>query len=387
MSMMSAPNNSARSTPEGSSRAVLFKGEGWKKAATWSVVTFALSLGVGVIAWSWYLDGGSIWGSGFVIRGLRNKDRANEPTMVVPVVEVGTHRRAIDGVLSVEDEKSSMRYFAVMLDNITVARPQAGIAEASVVYEAPVEGGLTRFMAVFPETTDLERIGPVRSARPYFIDWALEYDALYAHVGGSPEALDKIKAVGLQDLNEMLTGGFFWRDSKRNAPHNAYTSGSLLNQALTKRFPNREKFEFRQWKFKDDADRAERADDQVVSIAYGHPNVDVVWSFDAETDTYTRKQGIKSLDERGAVVRVKNVVVLYMKIRTIDSVGRLRIETVGSGDALFLLDGNVFHGSWNKSARNARTILKDAGGNEIQFNAGPTWIQIVAVENLVTITP
>jgi len=386
--MMFASKNSARTVPEGNLRAVSFKGDRWKKAAAWSVVTFALSLGVGVIAWSWYLGKQPTWEHGFVSRrGERNASTPSEPSVVTEAAGTDAPRRAIDGVRVADGDASTVRYYTTMLDNIPVARPQAGIAEASVVYEALVEGGLTRFMAVFPETAAPERIGPVRSARPYFIDWALEYDALYAHVGGSPEALTKIDAVGVRDLNEMHAGAAFWRDRTRDAPHNTYTSMALLSDAFAKRYGDRDVAALRAWQFKDDASVEERAKEQSVSISYGHPNIDVKWTFDPATDSYRRTQGKKAADEKGKPVMAKNVIVVYAKTATIDAVGRQRIETTGSGDALFAFDGNAYHGTWRKSSKSARTLFFDAAGSEMRFNAGPLWIQVVPTDAKVTVTP
>lgn len=385
--MMSAPKNSARTVPEGNLRAVSFKGDAWKKAAAWSVVTFALSLGVGVIAWSWYLGKQPTWENGFVFRrGERKAADSGAPNMPVATAP-DAPRRAIDGVRIADGDAVSMRYHAAMLDNIPVARPQAGIAEASVVYEALVEGGLTRFMAVYPETAVSKRIGPVRSARPYFIDWALEYDAQYVHVGGSPEALTKIEDVDARDLNEMHAGAAFWRDRTRDAPHNTYTSMALLSEAFTKRHGDRAVTALRGWRFKDDAPIEDRAKEQAIAISYGHPNIDVKWTFDPATDSYRRAQGKKTADESGAPILAKNVIVLFMKTSTIDAVGRQRVETLGSGDAIFAFDGNAYHGTWKKASKSGRTLFFDGAGKEMTLNAGPIWVQVVPTDAKVTVTP
>ena len=158
-----------------------------------------------------------------------------------------------DGVRVPADLPEEKLYFAATIDNITVARPQSGISKASLVYEAPVEAGITRFLAIYPEGEDVERIGPVRSARPYFLDWAAEFDALFVHVGGSPEALEKLRAYDMRDLNEFFNGAYFWRDRSRSAPHNTYTSTEKLIAADRKRFADRKPPEVAGWRFKDDA--------------------------------------------------------------------------------------------------------------------------------------
>jgi len=383
--MLNAPDNTARTVPAGKPRAVLFNADTWRKIAGWSVLTFAASLGVGIIMWGWLLHPGrdGSWGL------LAWRDRGAAPASPVdePTLEVPTVRRAIDGVRVPEGAAPVSNHRAVMIDNITVARPQAGIAAASVVYEVPVEGGLTRLMAVFPSTVDVARIGPVRSARPYFIDLASEYDALYVHVGGSPEALQRLASGSIRDVNEFSAGKYFRRDPKRSAPHNAYTSSAALTDAASERFSDRPEKEFLPWTFKDDADPAERPDAQTMLVPYDHPNVDVAWTYDPATNEYSRAQGKTKADEAGAPVRAKNVIVQSMKIATIDAVGRLRIGTVGEGDAVVMLDGNAYYGTWRKPSAAARTVFLDASGGEIALNAGPTWIQIVPEGTDVSVTP
>ena len=101
-----------------------------------------------------------------------------------------------------------------MVENSLAARPQSGLSQAGVVFEALAEGGVTRFMALYQDTTPTN-VGPIRSARPYFIEWAMGFDAAYAHVGGSPVALSDIKAWNVQDLNQFYYGGYYHRISSR----------------------------------------------------------------------------------------------------------------------------------------------------------------------------
>jgi len=141
-------------------------------------------------------------------------------------------RRALDGVYT-RPELANLAPVAVMIDNHPDARPQSGIEKAGLVYEAEVEGYYTRLMAVFSDENEVVKIGPVRSARPYFVDWANELNAVYAHCGGSPEALVNIEQKGIVDLNEIYSGRFFWRATDRSAPHNIYLSAKNFNKFLT----------------------------------------------------------------------------------------------------------------------------------------------------------
>ena len=119
-----------------------------------------------------------------------------------------------------------------MIENMVTSRPQSGLDRANLVYEALAEGGITRFLAVFASGEEIEKIGPVRSARTYYLDWAKELSAAYIHVGGSPEALRLIPQYDILDLNQFYNSPNFWRAKERAAPHNLYTSSELLARAV-----------------------------------------------------------------------------------------------------------------------------------------------------------
>lgn len=268
-------------------------------------------------------------------------------------------------------------YFAVVIDNIVEARPAAGLSAASVVYEAPVEAGITRFLAIFPSDAAVDQIGPVRSARPYFIDWASEYGALFAHVGGSPEALDILKnGTAVTDLNEFWNGARFWRSSDRHAPHNTYTSTTLLAAAASK---GARALTLKPWLFKDDAAAADRPASGSLTVGAKDGDYAVRWEYDRAKNAYRRYQGGKVQDDAvsGQPIEAKNVVVQLTKVSILDEVGRRRIVTLGEGDAVIAVDGNAYHGTWRKTSNDGRTRFYDASGNEIRFNAGATWIEVV----------
>ena len=146
------------------------------------------------------------------------------------------------------------RVYGVMVENHFESWPQSGLEEAVLVVEAPVEGRIPRLLAFYSEEQEVEKIGPVRSARPYYLDWNGELDAVYAHVGGSPDALELLQVDDTIDINEFSNEWFFWRDEARSAPHNVYTSMDLLEQALD-RFVSRfgaQENGWESWKFKDD---------------------------------------------------------------------------------------------------------------------------------------
>ncbi|MCK4554100.1 DUF3048 domain-containing protein, partial [Candidatus Parcubacteria bacterium] len=155
-------------------------------------------------------------------------------------------RRGIDGVY-VEQGRENPYPIAVIIENHIDARPPSGLAQANLVFEAEAEGGITRFLAIFAGGQNLEEIGPVRSVRPYFVDWAREFSAVLVHCGGSPSSLVKIVQDNVFSLNEFYNGGYYWRSAKRPGPHNVYTSTENLNKYLESK--NLDAGKFLSWQY------------------------------------------------------------------------------------------------------------------------------------------
>jgi hypothetical protein len=282
--------------------------------------------------------------------------------------------RALDGVLIDAPEASSTIY-GVMIDNHVDARPEAGLEQAGLVFEAEAEGGITRYLALFPANISIDKIGPIRSARPYFIDWANEFNALYVHVGGSPVALAKIIDEDFFDINEFYNGGFFWRDETRLAPHNVYTSSQLLNKYIDKQKKNADAF--LAWKFKEDADLAIRPDAENIEINFALDRYEVAWKYDKTNDNFIRYiAGAPQQTENSNFITAKNVAIMYVASEAIDDKLRLDLKNIGTGDALVCVDGKCQGGTWNKPSKEERTRFY-IGDKEVEFNRGTTWIEVV----------
>lgn len=286
--------------------------------------------------------------------------------------------RKIDGVL-VEEDANNLYPVAIMIENHWDARPAIGLAKANLVYEVMTEGGITRFLAFFANyDKKLEKIGPVRSARPYYVDWVSEFDALYMHVGGSDEALANIKRFSVKDLNEFYNGGYYWRSS-RPRPHNVYTSSELMKKGLKLMGLDEEEGDYESWKYKDEAASGNHPDFSGIAVDYGSPAFLARWDYNKETNDYTRfMAGEKHIDEDGSEIKAKNVVVQYVKMWVIDDYGRKKIETIGEGRAVVFSDGEAIEGVWKKESRTSRTKFYDSTGAEIQFNRGTTWVEVVS---------
>lgn len=303
-------------------------------------------------------------------------------------------QRVIDGVL-VERGKENFYPVAVMIENAAFGgvRPQSGLQEASVVYEALAEGGITRFMAVYASGEPLQRIGPVRSARPYYVDWAKEYGGLYVHAGGSPQALQNIATSSgdIEDVNQV--GGhhaYFFRDSKAQArEHGLFTSTELLGYALRDRELSEAKGEYDGWLFQEKGLEKENrpTDERTITIPFSTASYQVNYAYQREKNVYARAHGNTAHTDAltGEQIMVKNVVVQYVDTGILEvASGRLRMTTVGSGKAIVFFNGEPHEATWKKESGTARTRFYDSSQTEIQFIPGNIWIEVVPTDRKVT---
>lgn len=301
-------------------------------------------------------------------------------SQIVQPQEENNFFRKIDGLIVSTKESENPPLVAAVIENMIEAQPVSGLEKASLVYEALVEANITRFLAFYPidknQQTEDFVIGPIRSARPYFLIWAKELNALFAHVGSSPEADRLIKQGKVSDLDQWFKDKFFWRDEKRARPHNVYTSFNLLSQAVEK-----EKFlqkDFSSWQFKDDSPETDRGNVAQIMVNYLSP-YDVLWKYDRKSNDYLRYQwGGKHLTADKKEIRAKNIVVLWQKMEILDEIGRKFFQTTGEGEALVFRDGQVIEARWQKESEGSRIRFFDKKtGEEVFFNRGLTWIEVL----------
>lgn len=276
----------------------------------------------------------------------------------------------------------------VMVENLYPdARPQSGLGSAGVVYEALAEGGITRFLAVFQEPLP-GSIGPVRSLRPYYLDWGLEYDLPLAHAGGSEPAMAQIKPSGLKDINALAyDGSSFVRTRDRYAPHNLYTTSDLLSKLVAKlgfaQAPT-----FTPLPRKADTPPATPAH-TIISVGFSTAAYAVKYTYNAAGNAYARVMGGTAHIDRNTnqQIQVKNIVVQFVPV-TYGTQSNGKPETdyhlIGSGKALVFRDGDVIVGTWNKSSDKAPTKILDGAGQPVEFNRGSTWYEVVPTTSAVT---
>lgn len=285
--------------------------------------------------------------------------------------------RHLDGMI-VKPEEANLPVIAVIIENLVTIRPQAGLQSAGVVYEALAEGGITRLLALFTgHKADL--LGPVRSMRPYYLEWCAEYQAMCTHIGGSPEALQAISGLKIKDLNAMYESGYFWRDQSTPAPHNLFTKSELLERALRdKKFDQEPKYAV--WKFKDQAKEEERpAEEKFVKINFSGPDYAVEYKYDRQKNEYLRFNGgeVHKDSNTDKQITVKNIVVIKLPARVVDEKGRVELDVIGEKKAYMFSSGQSFEGKCVKKDRDSRTYCYHNDSKEHEFVRGNTWIEVI----------
>ncbi len=297
-------------------------------------------------------------------------------------------------VVKIVNEKTESRPFAVMINNAPAARPvQSGLQDAYIVYEIIVEGGITRYMALFLDQ-NTARIGSIRSSRHYFLDYALENDAIYVHCGYSPQARADFSKLGV-DRIEAGTSSNSWRDKELRSQgyayeHTLFTSIEKLNNNVGKKRTKRNNDLLLNYTVDEvDLSKMENAKPaNEVLIKYSNVNK-TGYTYDAENKVY--KRTVNGKEHVDYVTKnqytVKNIITYQVKNTTIEGGGKGRqtIDNIGSGTGYYITDGYAVPITWTKPSRKSQTVYKYTNGEEIKFNDGNTFIQIQPTNQELTI--
>ena len=294
--------------------------------------------------------------------------------------------------LQIVDSDSTSRPYAVMINNISVARPlQSGLQDAYIMYEIIVEGGITRYLALFMDQ-NTERIGSIRSARHYFLDYALENDAIYVHHGQSPQAQSDFSTLNIDRIvvDNSKTG---WRDKslKVSSEHTLFTSIAKLNSGLGKLRTTRNNDLLLNYS----VDEIDMASLNGASVAN---NIDIVYSNSSKTSyTYDEENGYYLRSVNGTAhtdyvtksqYHFKNIITYQVKNTTLndgENKGRQNIENIGSGTGYFISGGYSVPIKWVKESRSSQTKYYYTNGDELKVNDGNTFIQIQPVGQQLSI--
>jgi hypothetical protein len=353
----------------------------WQKFNSWVAghkrLSVALSVGffvisLGVIAAMAYL----VLKPGEVVAMI-------DPPKVEQPVYPTFFRSPLTGLKVDSEELTKRQVTAIMIENSPSARPQSGLKDSGVVFEAIAEGGITRFLVLYQEQRP-GLIGPVRSVRPYYVDWLASFDAAVAHIGGSANALKEVRNGQYKDIDQFFNAQAYWRATDRYAPHNVYTDFNHLDELnKSKGFTSSN---FTAWPRKIESPsvkpNATKIDIDVSSAIF-----DVHYDYDAATNSYLRSYGDGEAHNDRESGRISPKVVIAMKVPSsiaFEDGYREQMNTIGTNTAYFFQDGIVTEGFWHKPDKKTTISFYDKLGAPIKFNEGQIFITVTDPDKGVT---
>jgi len=311
-----------------------------------------------------------------------------EPEIIQP--EEPKFYNPLTGV-ETEEDISANRPYAVMINNIKKATPTVGLRNADIIYECPVEG-TTRLLAVFQDISKSETVGSVRSARPYYIDLALSYDAIYIHAGGSTVpggAYEKMKSTGITRIDGVNgSGETFYRDNWR-LNNMGYEHSLMLKTSTLPGYAEKNKFRTTHkdgyvcsLAFTDDElTEGESAEKITINYASYASNKKTGFTYDPESGFYEVSEYGSPMKDGDETISVKNVIILKTTIKSVDDYGRLSVSLTGSGEGYYVCSGKYVPITWSKSDTYAQFVYKNADGTPLEFARGKSWICVIPSKN------
>lgn len=292
-----------------------------------------------------------------------------------PKPEPPKYYSPLTGALVESEAITKQATTGIMIENSPDARPQSGLKDSGVVFEAVAEGGITRFLVIYQEQKP-QLIGPVRSVRSYYVDWIAAFNASVAHIGGSAAALAEVRNGQYRDIDQFFNANAYWRATDRYAPHNVYTSFERLDALnAAKGYTTSEFTGFT----RKDSKANEAPTATSVSVAISSALFNSQYAYNATTNTYDRSQaGEPHLDREAGQISPRVVVVMKVNEQKVFEDGwREQITTIGNGPVTIFQDGTVIEGTWEKLGKTNQITFKDAEGAEIKLARGQTWVTAV----------
>lgn len=305
----------------------------------------------------------------------------------LPTSTLSTWRHPLSGQ-SIASAEWSYFPVAVMIDNSYTVRPQAGLAQADIIYEALAESNITRLLAIFDKNNTVEKVGPIRSARSYFMDWAEEYGGVYMHVGGSPQALAEIKKYNFTNVDQIGAGEiYFWRDQKLKMPSNVFSSATnWLRVGEIKEVPlaTASSSVGILWHYVDESASLPESIKPEISLKYSEDYYKVDWRFNQALGQYQRWQDDeKFIFDTGDQAAAANVIVQLVDSQLID-IERRSMDTEKGGKVYVFNALGQQVGQW-KYINNRTRFFNDLGTEELNLLPGKTWVQILDDEHKLEI--
>lgn len=273
---------------------------------------------------------------------------------------------------------------AIMIENSPSARPQSGMQAAEITYEAIAEGGITRFLNLYQQNKP-GLIGPVRSLRPYYVDWLAPWQASVAHVGGSKRSLDEIRNGKYRDIDQFFNGGSYWRSRDRYAPHNVYTNFERLDALnASKGYTSSEPPAI----VRDDIKKAETPAATNITVTMSSRWYNSVWLYDAASNSYHRQQaGAPHVDREAGQITADVVVVLRMNMNLVWEDGwRENYNSSGEGSAVVFQGGSVTEVVWRKPTTAEQLTFVTTDGKPFPLARGKLWVSAIPANQRGTVT-
>ena len=297
---------------------------------------------------------------------------------------------------TVDSDRSTVRPYAVMLNNINVALPQCGVSQCDILYEVLAEGNITRLEGIFTKLDGITAIGSMRSARPYYITIAQAYDAIYVHAGGSEQAYSDISSKNINDIDGVrgaYADTYFYRDKSRQKygiEHSLFTTGDKL-VACAKSLGYSEDhdgtFDYG-LQFSDSVDLGSAASPAAsVDVSFGGLK-DTKFTYNATSGYYNGNEYNQTYIDgtTQAAVDFKNLVVLFADTSFVDSYGRRAVNLVGTGTGYFMVNGKSVPITWSHSSESEPFVYELQDGTPVTFGVGKTYIGVVPTGSKITMS-
>ncbi len=333
------------------------------------VITLGLiiAVGAGLLAWLW----------------MQPEPTAPAQIKIPAKKVIPKFYSPLTGTEVLDDNATKRQVTAIMIENSPDARPQSGLKDAGVVFEAVAEGGITRFVALYQESQP-GLIGPVRSVRPYYVEWAAGFDPAVAHIGGSARALQMIRGGGYGvDLDQFFNAAAYWRASDRYAPHNVYTNFERLNTLESTKGKASSNFTFSP---RVNEKKADTPTATTINMAVSSGSYAVDYTYDGATNSYIRKQGGENhVDREGGQIQPKVAIAMRVQMSLgFEDGNREQITTTGTGQAYIFQNGTVTEATWSKADAKAPLKFTGSDGKEVPLIRGQTWITAVPAERNIS---
>lgn len=278
----------------------------------------------------------------------------------------------------IDESLENQRPLCIMINNISDAMPQSGISQADITYEILVEGGITRFMCVFKDYSNIPKLGPVRSARHYYVQLSCMMQGIYAHVGWSVYANEMIVNYGVNNINGLYDGTAYYRDESRVAPHNCYTDSEKLAETLANNYGYcltyvGERTDMFAFNYEDTAIGNGQTANKVTTAFSSDRQP---WfEYNSEDGLYYRFQyGEEQIDDQtGEQLKYKNVVVMFVSYSDLGE-GLKDVDFTSGGNGYYFTDGEYKAITW----ANEDSVVKyfDENGEQLKMNPGKTFITV-----------